>query len=67
MSSYCAACGAEVIWALTEQGERIALAAWPVKRFVFLYGPPRALTHEVDTYVAHAPVCSQAGKYPVQR
>jgi len=68
-TSKCRGCGAEIIWAITEQGKRIPLDAKDERRFIV--GVNQA-DDEVEavlckTYTTHFATCPKADQFRKER
>lgn len=62
----CTGCGAEILWSVSEKGNRVPLDAKSEKRFVKLSGPGNGQSiavKVVDTYVSHFVTCPQAHEF----
>jgi hypothetical protein len=69
MSAKCSSCGAEIIWAISDNGNRMPLDAKVEKRFTLTFGdssdpewnPPVA--HLANTYISHFATCPNAAQH----
>lgn len=62
--AYCRGCGAEIIWALTVEGNRMPLNAQFEGRFILEPNPDGAPLATVKaTYISHFATCPQADQF----
>ncbi len=61
----CRSCGAEILWAITENARRIPLDATSERRFTMVSVTPlgEPVVRQVDTYATHFSTCPNADEH----